>query len=516
MCPPFMRRIKKLAAAVLFCCFAGTVHAQATCSYSDVSTAVSGAARNATINVPAGSCSWSSTLTLTQGITLLGAGSGSTIITYSGSGGATAYMVNVNPDATAITNDETIKISGFTFNANNIQVFAIIRPNGGGLDNGTKPFKNLIITNNILKNTNSASGGGNAGIFVTGQFRGVVSGNTFDRVDMPFRVFGADDLVEWSNSAYNNFSYGSADNLYFENNTIQYSSSYTSTDNNAAWIEVGQGGRVVVRFNTWNEANIASGAQELWDIHGFQNYDNSPNGQTGTMVGEYYDNTVTNVPSTFYRWEDVRSSQVISFNNTISAASTPDIEVNQYGGTGNSDNTATSGCYNQIQNPNSSAYTGPDGTVNNTYFINNTVNGTVSNAIGGTVNACGVTENGAISAYGTGVLYGWWNQNASCSATTTCTAGVGVGSITGAPTSTCTTGVGYWATNQGNWNHSGSGGQGVLYKCTATNTWTLYYTPYAYPDPLLGGSPAPSHGKMIARATGVTLGTVSSCCKLIP
>jgi len=48
--------------------------------------------------------------------------------------------------------------------------------------------------------------------------------------------------------------------------------------------------------------------------------------------------------------------------------------------------------------------------------------------------------------------------------------------------------VGYWATDQGSWNQSGSGGQGVLYKCTATNTWTLYYTPYTYPHPLQGGS----------------------------
>jgi len=27
---------------------------------------------------------------------------------------------------------------------------------------------------------------------------------------------------------------------------------------------------------------------------------------------------------------------------------------------------------------------------------------------------------------------------------------------------------------------------GTLYKCTATNTWTAYYAPYAYPHPLQG------------------------------
>ncbi len=62
--------------------------------------------------------------------------------------------------------------------------------------------------------------------------------------------------------------------------------------------------------------------------------------------------------------------------------------------------------------------------------------------------------------------------------------GVGSGTLAAIP-STCTTGVAYWATDQGSWNLSGNGfGQGVLYQCSATNTWTAYYTPYTYPDPL--------------------------------
>jgi len=64
------------------------------------------------------------------------------------------------------------------------------------------------------------------------------------------------------------------------------------------------------------------------------------------------------------------------------------------------------------------------------------------------------------------------------------TVGVGSGTLASRP-STCTTGVAYWATDQGSWNQSGNGsGQGVLYQCSATNSWTAYYTPYQYPDPL--------------------------------
>lgn len=67
------------------------------------------------------------------------------------------------------------------------------------------------------------------------------------------------------------------------------------------------------------------------------------------------------------------------------------------------------------------------------------------------------------------------------------TSGTGHGTLTNRPTA-CTPGVGYWATDQGNWNQSGSGGQGELFVCTAPNTWTFHYMPYTYPHPVIQGS----------------------------
>ena len=419
-----------------------------------------GLQRNDTINVSAGSATITSTISITVGLTITGAGSGSSTITSNvGTGND---MIDIIPDSTTISNSSNITISGFTLDANNQQVFTIMYIQGAA-DNATKPWKYFLIHDNVFKNTNSQSGGGNAGIyFKDGQSRGVIYSNTFTNVDMPVRVFGSDDTVEMQNSAYNSNPAGTADQVFMEDNTINYSS-YSSSDGNAGWTETGQGGRFVERFNSWDLSGVTSGSQESSDIHGNQNFYNSPDGQTSTFFSEYYDNTWVNGRSSEYRWVDFRGGSGFIFDQVYSGASSPDIEINQYNG----------GCYSQIENSNGSAYTGPDFTVLNTYFWNNKVNGSLSGASTGSSNSCGVVEN-----------TNFYNQQTSF----TGTIGVGRGVIASRP-STCTTGVGYWATDQGSWNTKlPANTSGQFYKCTATNTWTLYYTPYTYPNPLRSGS----------------------------
>lgn len=104
------------------------------------------------------------------------------------------------------------------------------------------------------------------------------------------------------------------------------------------------------------------------------------------------------------------------------------------------------------------------------------------------------------------------NQTAQTNATSpfdgTTTIGVGHGTRANRPT-TCTTGVIYFSTDQGSWNTAPGGLQGVLDKCTSTNTWTnAVYVPYTYPDPLDSGN-SPASTPVPSPAAGTYVGTQS-------
>jgi MYXO-CTERM domain-containing protein len=120
----------------------------------------------------------------------------------------------------------------------------------------------------------------------------------------------------------------------------------------------------------------------------------------------------------------------------------------------------------------------------------------------------------------------WYNAvaaspQASPSAPFDGTTGMGFGTLADRPT-TCTTstetafgngaaGVGYFAKDVGP--------QGTLYTCSATNTWTTYYTPFTYPHPLVGGAPPEDGGVGDGGAGdgGVTTGSSSGCgCRTAP
>ena len=223
------------------------------------------------------------------------------------------------PDATAIANEETIRVEGFTFDGNNAAL-KLITVTGAG-PASSEPFKNLAIGNNTFRNMLAVTSGSGV-ISTTGQVRGAIFGNLFDRCNVILKIMGNDDLTEWSNGHFPQ-SYGTSDNLFFEDNTVQWSSIYSGGD--PGWTETGQGARLVIRYNTWNQANALL-ATEVWDVHGFQNWPG--NGQTGTMMVEYYGNTLINIGT--YRVLNHRGGWGLFFNNIITGPQVGDLEVNQY------------------------------------------------------------------------------------------------------------------------------------------------------------------------------------------
>lgn len=492
------------AASTRAACTGSSPNWTSTPDFSSVSTCLTNATRNTdTITVTAGSATWASTLTITKGVKLLASGT----VTLSPT--TNIPFITATPDSTAIANGENITIAGFTFNGNATTSIFMELDGASGVS-GTKPYRYYIIKNNFFKNQVPGTSDGvitASSANNNGQLRGVISGNDFDRCDIVLRGFSNNDTGEWANTNFNQLAYGTQDSLYFETNNIHWSSSYSG--GNPGWIEMGQGGRIVIRYNTWNQTN-ATTPQETWDIHGFQNWNGTVNsGQTSTMIVEDYGNTLSNMGT--FRWINMRGSWGLFFDNILtgSGANTIDLYGMSSGASCPSDINPTPVGYNPL--------------VNNTYFFNNTQGGTntLASPFGGgsgKPSGCTVTENNAASvgSLGSTSQGGWWNQNASCT-TSACSAGVGQG--TTAPTGTCATGTGFWVASTPTATTSSAVIQSAhLYKCTATNTWTNYYTPFTYPHPLLATAapPASSPAIFVAVPLPSTTTTPVTITSLIP
>jgi hypothetical protein len=384
-------------------------------------------------------------------------------------------MINIAADRTATANQELIKIDGITFSGGGASGTLIL------IVNGDAP--KLVITNNTFRDVFKERA-----IYVksSGTY-GVIANNIFDRVQMPLSCFGRGTMASWGTSStpIYPFAPGNDKNIFFENNTVQFSSSFSANDNSAVgWVECGQDGRIVMRYNTFDYTNsLATSNDALLDVHGFQNWPTGggyDSGQTGSFIAEYYGNTWSNFPGN--QWQLHRGGQMLMFNNLVvnSTNSTTAIQERVY----------DLGCNAQVNLVNGQTNFGTtagklNGEVHDTYVWNNQRNGAIVNAItdpplsgpGATLNnSCRPLENAQ-----------FWNLNTINCTAAACTAGIGQG--TSAPTGTCTVGTGFWVASTLTPTVDPAVIQsGTLYRCTSTNTWTAYYKPFIYPHPLRNGT----------------------------
>lgn len=397
----------------------------ATCSYSDVSSALSASSPRDTVVVPAGSCTWNKGLSISKGINLIGSGMGKTIIMST-----QVPVINYAPSSNLLVYNYPFRISGFTFD---------LGGSGQGLNLNCDAVTTLQTKIRIDNNRfyNSAYTGG---AIENWGCRGVIDNNDFDTFRYPLRIGwgdGTNGEFWWNN--HPKLNYGTAENIYVEDNTF--------TGVTTTWEDADTGGRFAFRYNT---VTVNGDMYPLLDVHG-----PGSGGGRSAFGAEVYGNQI-NASSYDIRLMDQRGGKVLLFNNNAT--------------------TSSSSYENQIGVYSCEVYSGEY--VNDSYWWNNRKNLTGSvtgiNILGP---YCGktITENvdfwhdagsfDGTSGVGCGTL---------ASRPSTCTTGVGYW----ATEQSCKNLEGMVGVNPS------TPVSGTLYKCTEPNTWTSYFSPYTYPHPL--------------------------------
>jgi hypothetical protein len=523
-----MKRITKAlpVALLLGTLFAAGARAQGTytaadCNRSSVNAVINGpthiAVNGDVIQIPSGACTWTGGITVPSGIGITIIGSGTPNSTASTTGASSSCT------ATAITDNYTGDNPLFllqptpTSSLSRVSCMKVLNSTGtntihpivaaeGTCNSTTCP--NLRIDNVTFDGSLQTKIIDSDTVIVTDNVFGVLDHNSMAGVGGGVQGI---EFVNYNNSAWNGVgqygdnswasadSFGASKVLYVENNAFGAGVVIGETEAYIGSQASEGGGRIVGRFNTCNGC-----------LSGVSNHGTDSNGRPrGGRQIEFYGNTFrcTDTKSGCQGGVPIRSGVAYMFSNSLTVG--PGSWFNQYmafsvyrttwatgapwgacnGGNPYDNNSPLPVvCVDQSNRSGGTLFSGdtpsPVSSANQTLDPSYEWNDSGYDPPFGNV---ALNESSVMSAN-----KDWYtdNSNGSPQAQTSATSpfngtsGVGFGTLADRP-STCTPRVGYWATDQGNWNSSGNGfGQGELFVCTATNTWTLYYTPYTYPHPL--------------------------------
>lgn len=487
----------------------------ASCSAADVQAAFSAAtAATTAINIPAGTCHWTTQATLTVNsssttLSILGAGS----LTTTGGGDATVIIDDYNSgnaliDTTTAGSSSIFRLAGITVQGGS----------GGGSGNPKYGLvrihglsHNVRFDHNHLNAITYSPGESGAQLRFGGWIEGVTDHNILDLTTLNGTVNG---IWTWDD-AYNGETSGTGDNSWADATNLGSSHFMFEEDNVVSGGVINDcthGGRVVARHNTLNngasfETHPTGGGGRARGCRAWEFYQNTLSGSMGTPefngfflssgTGVMWGNTA----STGYEYL-ITLHSVRRDNSVYGQSATPagwGYCGTSFNGTGSNWDQNTSGttgyaCIDQPGRGQGDQLSGDFPSAINTttgtiawlhevlepvYEWQDTFTPAPGYCAPGSGNAGCVANN-----YNSDVLvrnqdyYVWCNASSPTGcASFTGTAGVGSGLLSARP-STCTPLVGYWATDTS-----------TLYQCSSTNSWTTYYTPYTYPHPLQGFTP---------------------------
>lgn len=270
--------------------WAATINA-VSCAQSDVQTAINAASSGDTVQVPAGSCIWSSQVSITnKNIIIQGAGIDTTIITAN-------IISGVRPGVFKVTQKPAI-ITGFTFAGNAPTYGAHIVFEGTGTSSIFRVYGNKFTSNTAYQILVPSQGGLSYGL---------IDDNVFITSDDHsfIQVYGDNNRTSWTTEA----SLGTADAVYIENNTFT-SNDPTTGNLGARPLTLDGGARAVFRFN-----NIVN---QGFDAHGY-----CGDGTSGSRTYEVYNNawSVNHNGDEMYRWMFIRGGMGVVFNNRMTLTS---------------------------------------------------------------------------------------------------------------------------------------------------------------------------------------------------
>ncbi|MFZ0882728.1 MAG: hypothetical protein WAN14_04980 [Candidatus Acidiferrales bacterium] len=502
----------------------GTYHAE-TCNESDVNAVINGPTHTAvngdTIVIPNGTCTWTSGITINgKGIDITGTGTPNTGGGTAGAGTPNTTLINKAsaPFFTfqGLTVGQTAKVELLTMSASGAGSFSIT---GSVVFVGTCTGSGCasIRVDNINYTAGTWENALAYGYVLVDNVFGVVDHNTANESTAASPALVQINYSAWQgkgsygdNSFASPDTFGTAQSMFIENNSLN---GVRGSENDWGDSNGGGGARYVCRFNTV----VNMSGTGLCSAHG--------TAWSGRIRGqrqvEVYYNTVS--VGGCDAIDGLNAGTGRYFSNSISA---PGGGCNKFlaldiptfiktaspwgscNGTGLYDQvpfTSTSACIDQPGSGQGSLLSGltpilaalglagwPNPALDPVYEAGEKM------TTGGLGSPVVVASDGSQTRIlANRDYYAEVSQSAQTSSSSPFngTVGTGYGTLANRPTS-CTPHVGYWATDQGNWNGNGSG-QGELYICTATNSWTMSYEPYTYPHPLTAGGssgndPAPN------------------------